>query len=209
MLNTLLQCVWVPRVLDWDKKLQPQPLLWRERKGIEDPIDIGGDAVTAAMKQSVAHLEQPRVRPAEKASTTLAVPDAAAAATSSPAGTPNPDAKPSAEELDGASPAPAQQAGAKAGEQANGDEEEEDTGPTIDYVGESSKLPLEIAVIESLAQCGSEDRLKRVITNILIVGGLGNMQGVGFALQSRYAISAQASSLILTEIHVLYADSNA
>lgn len=177
-------------MLDWERKLQPQPLLWRDRKGIEDPIDIGGDAITAAMKQSVAHLEQPRVRAAESnapPAATLAVPDTAAAA-SSPAGTPGVDTKPSAEDLNGASPAPAQQGGSaapKTQEQANGDEDEEESGPTIDYVAESSKLPLEIAVLESLAQCGSEDRLKRIITNILLVGGLGNMQGVGFALQSR------------------------
>lgn len=174
-------------MLDWERKLQPQPLLWSERKNIEDPIDIGGDAITGAMKQSVAHLEQPKIPRAEKISASLAIPDATAPATS-PAGTPNADTKPTAEELNGASPAPGQQTAttaAKAQEQANGDEEEEDTGPSIDYVAESSKLPLEIAVLESLAQCGSEDRLKRVITNILLVGGLGNMQGVGFALQSR------------------------
>lgn len=174
-------------MLDWERKLQPQPLLWSERKSIEDPIDIGGDAITGAMKQSVAHLEQPKIPRAEKASALLAVPDAAAPATS-PTGTPNVELKPTAEELDGTSPAPGQQTAttaSKGQDQANGDQDDEETGPTIDYVGESSKLPLEIAVLESLAQCGSEDRLKRVITNILLVGGLGNMQGVGFALQSR------------------------
>lgn len=136
------------------------------------------------MRHSVAHLEQPRARPAEAVSAALTVPGTTAAV--SPAGTPNPDTKPSADDLNQASPAPGATTNASKGqEQANGDEEEEDAGPAVDHVGESSKLPLDVAVMESLSQCGSDDRLKRVITNILLVGGLSNMQGVGFALQSR------------------------
>lgn len=60
-----------------------------------------------------------------------------------------------------------------------------DNTPSIDHFTESSKLPLDVALLESLSHSGSDDKLKRVITNILIVGGIGNMQGVGFALQSR------------------------
>lgn len=176
----------MPRVLDWERKLQPQPLLWIDRKEIENPIDIGGDAVTAAMKQSVAHLEQPRVVVAENAAPSLTVPENSTA-TASSAGTPNPETKASADESRQVSPVPAASA-APAGnvqEPSNGEATEEEAGPALDYVTESSKLPLDVAVMESLAQCGSEDRLKRVITNILLVGGLSNMQGVGFALQSR------------------------
>lgn len=183
---SLLQCTWVPRVLDWERKLQPQPLLWVDRKDIEDPIDIGGDAITAAMKQSVAHLEQPRSVATESIAPSLAVPDNTIAGASSADAT-DPIQKPTTDESGQASPAPATSA-APAGsvhEQVNGDGPEEEAGPAVDYVGESSKLPLDVAVMESLAQCGSEDRLKRVITNILLVGGLSNMQGVGFALQSR------------------------
>jgi actin-related protein 8 len=187
-MRLILQCVWVPRVLDWETKLQPQPLLWSSRKAVEQLVDIGGDAITAAMKQSVAHLEQPRVRPAETIESThgdtLGIPGTA----SSLSAVPSPDIKPIAGEVRPASPMNGQQASTatgKAEQQANAEEEEEDAGPVIDYEGESSKLPLDIAVIESLTQCGSDDRLKRIITNILLVGGVANMQGAGFALQSR------------------------
>lgn len=179
--------MWVPRVLDWERKLQPQPLLWGDRKGIEETIDIGGDAITGAMKHSVAHLEQAKARPVETVpASSLAVPESGTAATSS-AGTPVPDTKPSTDEAKQASPAVASSTvtTGKGPEQTTAEEEEDDAGVVVDYVGESSKLPLDIAVMESLAQCGSDDRLKRVITNILLVGGLSNMQGVGFALQSR------------------------
>lgn len=161
-------------------------MLWRERKDIEATIDIGGDAVTAAMRQSVAHLEQPRVRAPDPESASLTVPENSMAAVS-PAGTPNPDTKPVGDEANQASLAPGAPPAttAKPQEQGNDEEDEEDAVPTLDYVAESSKLPLDVAVMESLAQCGSDDRLKRVITNILLVGGLSNMQGVGFALQSR------------------------
>jgi actin-related protein 8 len=55
----------------------------------------------------------------------------------------------------------------------------------IDYLAESSKLPLDVAVFESICQSGAEDKVKRVATNILVVGGVGNLQGIGWALQSR------------------------
>lgn len=50
---------------------------------------------------------------------------------------------------------------------------------------ESSKVPLDLAVLESLAASGTEDRAKRLAQNIFIVGGTGRMINCAWGLQSR------------------------
>ena len=57
--------------------------------------------------------------------------------------------------------------------------------PAIDVRLESSKLPLDVAVVESILACGTEDRMRKVCANIIIVGGTGAIHNIGFAVQSR------------------------
>lgn len=59
------------------------------------------------------------------------------------------------------------------------------TGP-LDVRYESSKLPLDVAVVESIIAAGpAEERMKKVAANLLIVGGTGGIHNIGFAVESR------------------------
>lgn len=55
----------------------------------------------------------------------------------------------------------------------------------IDVRLESSKIPLDVAVVESILAAGAEDRMKKIAANILIVGGTGLIHNIGFAVESR------------------------
>lgn len=58
----------------------------------------------------------------------------------------------------------------------------------IDVRHEASKIPLDVAVVESIIAAGTEDRMKKMCGNILIVGGTGLIHNVGFAVESRCVI---------------------
>ena len=49
----------------------------------------------------------------------------------------------------------------------------------------AGKIPLDIAIVESLSSAGLEDRVKRFASSIIIVGGGAKMHGMSWALQSR------------------------
>lgn len=61
------------------------------------------------------------------------------------------------------------------------------TPQSIDTRYESSKIPLDVAVVESILAAGAEERMKKVAANLLIVGGTGGIHNIGFAVESRYA----------------------
>ena len=180
-------------MLDWERKLAPKPVLWASAQDIEDPLEMGGHAVTAAMRHSTQHL-QPA---AQLGAGLLAVPSAGAADASSAGETSvmqvdEPVTAGAAlndnNGLRASSPAVSasgKPAGAKSGTPAPGDAPPAPAQNTLDHLTESSKLPLDVAVFESLCMSGTDDKVKRVATNILVVGGVGNAQGIGFALQSR------------------------
>ncbi|KAK4693561.1 hypothetical protein P7C70_g8899, partial [Phenoliferia sp. Uapishka_3] len=69
--------------------------------------------------------------------------------------------------------------------------------PTIDVRYEAGKIPLDVAVVESILAAGTEDRMKRICQNVLIVGGTGSIHNIGFAVESRVspALSARVPSL--------------
>ncbi|TNY24394.1 nucleus protein [Rhodotorula diobovata] len=190
--------LFAPRVIDFEAKRTAKVDLWS--KDVDDNVDIGATDVTNAMRNSVRHLlvppppavapapgaggsgtgtpaveEQPVVAPSTGA--LPALPPAAAPAPSSFAGSPAPETgsgtpKPPA--------APLASGGAGAGASP--------ASPSVDIAFESSKLPLDVAVVESLMAAGpAEERLKKVAANLLIVGGTGGIHNVGFAVQSRVA----------------------
>lgn len=193
-----IQALFAPRVIDFEAKRTAKVDLWS--KDVDDNVDIGATDVTNAMRNSVRHLlvpptpavapapgaggsgtgtpaveEQPVVAPSTGA--LPALPPAAAPAPSSFAGSPAPETgsgtpKPPA--------APLASGGAGAGASP--------ASPSVDIAFESSKLPLDVAVVESLMAAGpAEERLKKVAANLLIVGGTGGIHNVGFAVQSRVA----------------------
>lgn len=60
---------------------------------------------------------------------------------------------------------------------------------------ESSKLPLDVAAVESIMASGTEDKMKRLCQNILVVGGTGRIHNMSFAVESRWV------SRLGTQIH--------
>lgn len=50
---------------------------------------------------------------------------------------------------------------------------------------ESSKVPLDLAVLESLSASGSDDKAKKLAQNIFIVGGTARLINSAWGLQSR------------------------
>lgn len=194
--SVFLQALWAPRVLDWDYKQASTPRLWPGKAEYEDVLEIGGNAVTAAMKHSTRHLMPARPDLTSQISFTGQgnglTAETNGLANSNP-GTPNPDARTAfSAQLDATrASSPALSVSSKSAV-----EKSKALTPTaielqsveIDYVAESAKLPLDVAVFESICQSGAEDKVKRVATNILVVGGVGNLQGVGWALQSRQVV---------------------
>lgn len=80
--------------------------------------------------------------------------------------------------------------------------------PTIDVRYESSKLPLDVGVVESImaivsggaASAAAEDRVKKIATNLLIVGGTGGIHNIGFAVESRVAPALAARMPVLNGV---------
>lgn len=161
-------------------------------------VDIGGGAIvrllpvacaeseteppspsqTNAMKNSTRHL----LTAAPTTASSLHLPTTTSESlANSPSGTPNPDDAAGAfttlPTSAAASPAPV--VGDTPVSQA------EFTPPKIDVRVESSKIPLDVAVVESILAAGAEDRMKKIAANILIVGGTGMIHNIGFAVESR------------------------
>lgn len=87
----------------------------------------------------------------------------------------------------GASAAPAP-SGAAEGVNADGTPAPAAAGeaaPTVDYQWESGKLPLDLAILESLTSLGTEDRIKKMAGAILITGGLANIHNIAWGVSSR------------------------
>lgn len=170
-------------MVEFDKKITPPPQqLWS--KDVEDIVDIGGNAVvrfslarlplprtdpfpprqTTAMRNSTKHLLPPSPLLPPPADTLLPDPAAQDDSTTPRIGSP-------------AAAAPHRVTPAAAVPTA--------PVPTIDVRYEAGKIPLDVAVVESILAAGTEDRMKRVCANVLIVGGTGAIHNIGFAVESR------------------------
>jgi hypothetical protein len=55
----------------------------------------------------------------------------------------------------------------------------------LDVRRNAEQTPLHIAVVQSILATGSEERMRRVCSNVLVVGGTGLIHNVGFAIESR------------------------
>ncbi|GAA6008824.1 uncharacterized protein JCM10292_004683, partial [Rhodotorula paludigena] len=205
--------LFAPRVIDFEQKRVVQHELWD--KEVDSNVEIGASDVTTAMRNSVKHLLVGPAPPAASASTP-ALPAAASSALqradSSHGASPAPGsnaATPALEDPNSAAfstlppqaalPALPSAAASLAGSPApeNGGTSGTPKPPAaapapppqnVDVRFESSKLPLDVAVVESILAAGpAEERLKKVAANLLIVGGTGGIHNVGFAVQSRVA----------------------
>ena len=62
-----------------------------------------------------------------------------------------------------------------------------DVAPQIDLLLEASKLPLDVAVFNSARAAGGDDKIRKYLQAVLVVGGTALTDGMGHALSSRYA----------------------
>ncbi|GAA5916887.1 hypothetical protein JCM8208_005443 [Rhodotorula glutinis] len=208
--------LFAPRVIDFDVKRAATNELWS--KDVDDNVEIGAADVTNAMRASVRHLlvpPTPAVVPGGSGAGTPAVEDPPQPVAAIVGGTLPPIPPPA-----GAAPAPASSfAGSPAPETVNGtlappapvvaaaavpsapSPAPPPAAPVaVDVARESSKLPLDVAIVESLLAAGpAEERLKKVAANLLIVGGTGGIHNIGFAVQSRVAPALAVRAPIIKE----------
>ena len=62
-----------------------------------------------------------------------------------------------------------------------------DAAPQIDLLLEASKLPLDVAIFNSARAAGGDDKIRKYLQAVLVVGGTALTPGIGHALESRYA----------------------
>jgi actin-related protein 8 len=59
---------------------------------------------------------------------------------------------------------------------------------SFDIVAEAAKVPLEVAICNSLLSLPSEGKVKAMTNSLLLVGGTASLPALGYALQSRFVI---------------------
>ncbi|GAA5987184.1 hypothetical protein JCM10908_001851 [Rhodotorula pacifica] len=198
--------LFAPRVIDFEIKRgdsKPSP----PNPSIEENVDIGEVRETLAMRNSVRHLLQAppttssaTQEPDPSRKTTPALPADGGAAANPLAGGAVLPALPAASVA--GSPAPVDDSAPKAAYTAR------TVPPAIDVRYESSKLPLDVAVVESIlaivsgapTSAAAEERVKKIATNLLIVGGTGGIHNIGFAVESRVAPALVARMPILNGV---------
>jgi actin-related protein len=57
--------------------------------------------------------------------------------------------------------------------------------PSIDVYFEASKLPLDVAIFNSARAAGGDEKIRKYLQAILIVGGTALVPGMAHALESR------------------------
>ena len=62
-----------------------------------------------------------------------------------------------------------------------------DAAPQIDLQLEASKLPLDVAIFNSTRAAGGDDKIRKYLQAVLVVGGTALTPGIAHALESRYA----------------------
>lgn len=59
-------------------------------------------------------------------------------------------------------------------------------GFTIDVAFEASKLPLDVAIFNSARAAGGDDKIRKYLQAVLVIGGTALVPGMAHALESRY-----------------------
>ena len=58
-------------------------------------------------------------------------------------------------------------------------------GPGIDVYFEASKLPLDVAIFNSTRAAGGDEKIRKYLQAVLVIGGTALMPGMAHALESR------------------------
>lgn len=85
-------------------------------------------------------------------------------------------------------PTPQQQGQQQPGQgQASSQQSSKDATPQIDLLLEASKLPLDVAIFNSARAACGDDKIRKYLQAVLVVGGTALIPGMAHALESRYA----------------------
>lgn len=68
-----------------------------------------------------------------------------------------------------------------------GTQQQQQQQPQIDVQLEASKLPLDVAIFNSARAAGGDDKIRKYLQAVLVVGGTALTPGMGHALESRCA----------------------
>lgn len=69
-------------------------------------------------------------------------------------------------------------------------------GFTIDVAFEASKLPLDVAIFNSARAAGGDDKIRKYLQAVLVIGGTALVPGMAHALESRYVRRSMDSGLV-------------
>lgn len=77
-------------------------------------------------------------------------------------------------------------------------------GFPIDVPFEASKLPLDVAIYNSARSAGGDDRIRKYLQAVLIVGGGALMSGMVHALESRFVNSFRGASCCISRFRLVH-----
>jgi actin-related protein 8 len=63
-------------------------------------------------------------------------------------------------------------------------------GFNLDIAFEASKLPMDVAIFNSARAAGGDDKIRKYLQAVLVVGGTALIPGISHALESRYVFAA-------------------
>lgn len=128
-----------------------------------------GDAEAGAEEVAPAQMEVDKEKPEDESKSQ----------TPAPAGQPTPQqqTRPSSQQ-------PQQQTGQ--GQGSASQQTPKDAAPQIDLFLEASKLPLDVAIFNSARAAGGDDKIRKYLQAVLVVGGTALTPGIAHALESRY-----------------------
>jgi len=78
--------------------------------------------------------------------------------------------------------------------QSSSQQSSKDAAPQIDLLLEASKLPLDVAIFNSARAACGDDKIRKYLQAVLVVGGTALIPGMGHALESR--LQAIATPLV-------------
>ncbi|EGN96670.1 hypothetical protein SERLA73DRAFT_111324 [Serpula lacrymans var. lacrymans S7.3] len=199
-------CIFEPRVIEFDRKrigLRPHS----HPDISEEIIDHAGDQVTQAMIISTQHLmpapapqEQQDVQLSSSTDVTPPVPPSTASSAIEPNSENAPDMPMEVVDIEGEKSAsgavPPQPASSQlAPLPASNTGTSQIRGLGIDVCFEASKLPLDVAIFNSARAAGGDDKIRKYLQAVLVIGGTGLIPGMAHALESR--LQAIATPLVL------------
>ena len=74
----------------------------------------------------------------------------------------------------------------------------------LDVSFEASKLPLDVAIFNSARAAGGDEKIRKYLQAVLVIGGTALVPGMAHALESRFVILFQPSQIVRVAVRALY-----